>query len=152
MEQKGESWCKNDGRGLAETLGCTISWVGYCATQLYSCTGSPIDGRLRLGPVCARCVACGARLHRACPAYHVMLGVMMGMHQWGLRRFPPRDARERSRELRGGGGRGVVLGMSSQRESAGASQRYLLAEGRGRRVGHVFTARVGRGEPTVPIG
>ena len=49
MEQKGESWCKNDGRGpsrgtagqaqggeveLAETLGCTISWVGYCATQL----------------------------------------------------------------------------------------------------------------------
>ena len=29
---------------------------------------------------------------------HVMLGVMMGMHQWGLRRFPPRDARERSRE------------------------------------------------------
>ena len=24
--------------------------------------------------------------------------------------------------------------------------------GKGRRVGHVFTARVGRGEPTVPIG
>ena len=59
---------------------------------------------------------------------HVMLGVMMGMHQWGLRRFPQWDARERSREPRGGGGRGVVLGMSSQRESAGASQRYLLAE------------------------
>ena len=114
---------------LAETLGCTISWVGYCATQLYSCTGSPIDGRLRLGPVCARCVACGARLHRACPAYHVMLRVMMGMHPWGLRRLPPRDARERSREPRG-----------------------ECWRGKGRRVGHVFTARVGRGEPTVPIG
>ena len=61
-----------------------------------------------------------------------MLRVMTGMHQWGLRRFPQRDARERSREpgrvLAGRGG--VVLGMSSQRESAGASQRYLLAEPR----------------------
>ena len=94
---------------LAETLGCTISWVGYCAIQLYSCTGSPIDGRLRLGPVCARCVACGARLHGACPAYHVMHACDdRGMRQWGLRRLPPRDARERSHEPRGGGGRGVV--------------------------------------------
>ena len=115
---------------LAETLGCITSWVGYCATQLYSCTGSPIDGRLRLGPVCARCVAWGARLHRAFAAYHVMLRVMTGMRQWWLRRLPPRDARERSREPGRvlAGGRGVVLGMSSQRESAGASQRYLLAE------------------------
>ena len=54
--------------------------------------------------------------------------VMTGMRQWGLGRLPPRDARERSRKPRGGGGSGVVLGMYSQRESAGASQRYLLAE------------------------
>ena len=61
---------------------------------------------------------------------HAQPHVMLGMHQRGLRRFPQWDARERSREpgreLTGGGG--VVLGMSSQRKSAGASQRYLLAE------------------------
>ena len=51
-----------------------------------------------------------------------MLGVMTGMRMWGLRRFPQRDAREPGREL--AGGRGVVLGMSSQRESAGAGQQY----------------------------
>ena len=41
---------------------------------------------------------------------HVMLGVMMGMHRWGLRRFPQWDARERSREpgRELAGGRGVV--------------------------------------------
>ena len=67
-----------------------------------------------------RAVACGARLHRAFAAYHVMLRVMTGMRQWWLRRLPPRDARERSREPGRvlAGGRGVVLGMSSQRESA----------------------------------
>ena len=141
---------------VAQQVGYGGSDVRYNTVQLCRAVParSPVDGRLQLGPVSARCVACGARLHRACPAYRVMLRVMMGMHQWGLRRFPPRDARERSCEPGRvlAGGRGVVLGMSSQRESAGASQRYLLAEGRGRRVGHVFTARVGGGEPTVPIG
>ena len=104
--------------------------------------------------LCVRAVWRAGRGYIGHAQPHVMLGVMMGMHQWGPRRFPQWDARERSREPGRvlAGGRGVVLGMSSQRESAGTSQQYLLAEGRGRRVGHVFTARVGRGEPTVPIG
>ena len=48
--------------------------------------------------------------------------LLTGMRQWGLRRFPPRDARERSRE-----------------------PGQELPRRKGRRVGHVFTARVGRG-------
>ena len=99
------------------------------ATVQPSCTAVPV-ARSTVGcgwDLCVRAV--WGRAGRGSIGHsHVMLGVMMGMHQWGLRRLPPRDARERSREPRGGGGRGVVLGMSSQRESAGASQRYLLAE------------------------
>ena len=124
----------------------------------YSGTAVPV-ARSTVGcgwDLCVRAVWRAGRGYIGHAQPHVMLGVMMGMHQWGPRRFPQWDARERSREpgrelaggrgvvsraclhsesrpgrangtywLRGGG---VVLGMSSQRESAGASQRYLLAE------------------------
>ena len=92
---------------LAETLGAPFhGW----ATVQPSCAAVPV-ARSTVGcgwDLCVRAVwrGWGGYIGHS----HVMLRVMMGMRQWGLRRFPPRDARERSREpgRELAGGRGVV--------------------------------------------
>ena len=124
MEQKGESWCKNDGRGQgagerparrSERWSSRKLWGapfrGWATVQP-SCTAVPV-ARSTVGcgwDLCVRAVWRAGRGYIGHAQPHVMLGVMMGMHQWGPRRFPQWDARERSREpgRELAGGRGVV--------------------------------------------
>ena len=59
-----------------------------------------------------------------------MLRVMMGMRQWGLRRFPPRDARERSREpgrVLGGEGASCWAYLNSESRPGRANGIYWLS-------------------------
>ena len=75
---------------VAQHVGYGGSDVRYNTVQLCRAVParSPVDGRLRLGPVCARYVACGARLHRACPASHVMHAFVDGYASVGAEAFP----------------------------------------------------------------
>ena len=64
--------------------------IRYSCVELYLLVARSTVGipRLRLGPVCARYVACGARLHRACPASHVMHAFVDGYASVGAEAFP----------------------------------------------------------------